>query len=152
MIQCGSEGQRQFVGDNGGVLAVPASCVLTHHPQTLSHSLTHSPSHSLPLFELTRTPTLSPSLPPTPPTQPNPTHQLLGDTLFDIRKQAGGRVDLPTVKAVGLSTLAAIEGLHSLGFIHRDIKPANFVINPPNAAASRGESESESVSMCVWSE
>lgn len=64
--------------------------------------------------------------------------QLLGDTLFDARKQAGGRMDLPSVKAVGLSTLAAIEGLHCMGFIHRDIKPANFVINPPNAAASRG--------------
>lgn len=122
--------------------------VLRPHP----HSLTPSPS--LPPF-ITHTPTLSSSLlPPHPPhPQPTPTtNQLLGDTLFDIRKQAGGRVDLPTVKAVGLSTLAAIEGLHSLGFIHRDIKPANFVINPPNAAASRGESESESVSMCVWSE
>lgn len=65
--------------------------------------------------------------------------QLLGDTLFDLRKQAGGRMELPTVKAVGLSTLAAIEGLHHMGYIHRDIKPANFVINPPNAAASRGQ-------------
>jgi hypothetical protein len=64
--------------------------------------------------------------------------QLLGDTLFDMRKQAGGRMDLPCVKAVGLSTLAALEGLHAMGFIHRDIKPANFVISPPNAAASRG--------------
>lgn len=65
--------------------------------------------------------------------------QLLGDSLWDVRKQcASGRVELPTVKAVGLSTLAAIEGLHVLGFIHRDIKPANFVISPPNAAASRG--------------
>jgi serine/threonine protein kinase len=65
--------------------------------------------------------------------------QLLGDSLFDVRKQRNnGRLDLPTVKAVGLSTLAAIESLHTLGFIHRDIKPANFVISPPNAAASRG--------------
>lgn len=64
--------------------------------------------------------------------------QLLGDTLFDARRQHGGRMDLSSVKAVGLSTLAAIQGLHEMGFIHRDIKPANFVINPPNAAASRG--------------
>jgi serine/threonine protein kinase len=65
--------------------------------------------------------------------------QLLGDSLFEVRKQRNeGRLDLPTVKAVGLSTLAAIESLHTLGFIHRDIKPANFVISPPNAAASRG--------------
>lgn len=66
--------------------------------------------------------------------------ELLGDSLWDVRKQcASGRVELPTVKAVGLSTLGAIEGLHVLGFIHRDIKPANFVISPPNAAAGRGK-------------
>ena len=42
--------------------------------------------------------------------------QLLGDSLWDVRKQcASGRVELPTVKAVGLSTLGAIEGLHVLG-------------------------------------
>eukprot|EP00775_Hariotina_reticulata_P009220 gene9220-9385_t len=64
--------------------------------------------------------------------------QLLGETLFEARKQSGGRFDLPTVKAVGLSTLAAIQQVHEQQIIHRDIKPANFVINPPNAAPGRG--------------
>lgn len=65
--------------------------------------------------------------------------QLHGDSIFDVRKQrVNGRVDLPTVRAIGLSTLAAIESLHLVGYIHRDIKPANFVLNPPNAAASKG--------------
>lgn len=64
--------------------------------------------------------------------------QLLGETLYDIRKQAGGRLELPTVKAVGLSTLTAIEQVHQHNMIHRDIKPANFVINPPNTAANKG--------------
>jgi serine/threonine protein kinase len=64
--------------------------------------------------------------------------QLLGETLFEARKQSGGRFDLPTVKAVGLSTLAAIQQVHEQQIIHRDIKPANFVIDPPNAAPGRG--------------
>lgn len=64
--------------------------------------------------------------------------QLLGETLYDARRAAGGRFELPAVKAVGLSTLAAIQQVHEAQLIHRDIKPANFVIDPPNAAPGKG--------------
>ncbi|KAF6259282.1 kinase-like domain-containing protein [Scenedesmus sp. NREL 46B-D3] len=64
--------------------------------------------------------------------------QLAGETLYDARKAGHGKLDLPTVKAVGMSTLTAIQQLHEQHVIHRDIKPANFVIDPPNAAAGKG--------------
>ncbi len=65
-------------------------------------------------------------------------HQLLGETLFDARRGAGGRLDPDSVRGVGLSTLTAIQQLHEQQHIHRDIKPANFVVHPPNAAPGKG--------------
>eukprot|EP00878_Enallax_costatus_P020656 GHUV01021844.1.p1 GENE.GHUV01021844.1~~GHUV01021844.1.p1 ORF type:complete len:498 (+),score=214.25 GHUV01021844.1:903-2396(+) len=65
--------------------------------------------------------------------------QLAGETLYEARRNApGGRMDLPTVKAVGLSTLTAIQQVHDAKWIHRDIKPANFVLDPPNSSAGKG--------------
>jgi hypothetical protein len=63
----------------------------------------------------------------------------MGETLFDARKRAPcGYLDLPVVKAVGLSTLSALQQLHEQGFIHRDIKPANLVVHPLHASAAQG--------------
>eukprot|EP00878_Enallax_costatus_P030413 GHUV01033111.1.p1 GENE.GHUV01033111.1~~GHUV01033111.1.p1 ORF type:complete len:164 (+),score=46.95 GHUV01033111.1:286-777(+) len=66
--------------------------------------------------------------------------QLAGETLYEARRNApGGRMDLPTVKAVGLGTLTAIQQVHDAKWIHRDIKPANFVLDPPNSSAGKGQ-------------
>ena len=64
--------------------------------------------------------------------------QLLGQNLFEVRKQEGGRLSLSCVAAIGMSTLDAIAGLHEQQYIHRDIKPANFGLFPLHASPDKG--------------
>lgn len=39
----------------------------------------------------------------------------------------------------GLQSLAAVEGIHQLGWLHRDVKPSNFVVFPAQATLSTAD-------------
>jgi serine/threonine protein kinase len=64
--------------------------------------------------------------------------QLLGPNLAELRREGGGSLAPPIVRCVGLSTLAALEGMHEAGMLHRDVKPANFALFPPDSNMLQG--------------
>jgi serine/threonine protein kinase len=50
--------------------------------------------------------------------------ELLGQNLSDVRRaRPDGVFSVGTTARLGLDMLAAIEGVHRLGYLHRDIKP-----------------------------
>lgn len=52
---------------------------------------------------------------------------LVGLNLSELRKcQPRGRFSISTALRLGMQMLAALEELHSVGFIHRDVKPVGL--------------------------
>ncbi|XP_058605694.1 LOW QUALITY PROTEIN: tau-tubulin kinase 2 [Onychostoma macrolepis] len=55
--------------------------------------------------------------------------ELQGRNLADLRRSMNrGTFTISTTLRLGLQILAAIESIHSVGFLHRDIKPSNFAM------------------------
>ncbi|EDW78526.2 uncharacterized protein Dwil_GK16483 [Drosophila willistoni] len=54
--------------------------------------------------------------------------ELLGSSLYDLRKRCRNCLSLKTVLMLADQLLARIESFHQEGFIHRDIKPANMMM------------------------
>ena len=67
--------------------------------------------------------------------------QLLGSNLAELRRENGGSFSPAVVRSIGLSTLAALQGVHEAGFLHRDVKPANFALFPPGSNALQGNED-----------
>uniref|UniRef100_A0AC35FQ04 Protein kinase domain-containing protein n=1 Tax=Panagrolaimus sp. PS1159 TaxID=55785 RepID=A0AC35FQ04_9BILA len=54
---------------------------------------------------------------------------LVGESLADLKKSRKPHIfSAGTTYAIGLQTLAALQQLHSVGYIHRDVKPGNYAI------------------------
>ncbi|KAL3107540.1 hypothetical protein niasHT_014000 [Heterodera trifolii] len=58
---------------------------------------------------------------------------LVGRGLDGVVKEAGGRLSLGSAVGVSIQMLAALRGLHTVGYLHLDIKPGNSTIGRPES-------------------
>jgi serine/threonine protein kinase len=52
--------------------------------------------------------------------------ELLGPSLFDLRKFIGTKFTIQTTLMIAIEALKLVQHIHDKGMLHRDMKPSNF--------------------------